>query len=126
MTISAAAKQHLVPTKTLVNRIKGRVKHGTNPGPSTVPLLKKRMHWLPTYLLYMAECGFPLTVNIARGFALTASLRSGTSGRFNEETGPGKHWWSNFHSRHPELTLRTTDNLERTRVNALMKDVVEN
>ena len=46
--------------------------------------------------------------------------------RFNEETGPGKHWWSNFRSRHPELTLRTADNLERSRANALTREVVVN
>ena len=54
------------------------------------------------------------------------SLRSGTQGRFNEETGPGKHWWRNFRSHHPELTLHTADNLERSRANALSKDIVNN
>ena len=109
MTVSAAAKQHLVPRKTLDNWIRGRVKHGTNPGPSTV-LTAEEEDALAGYLLYIAECGFPLTVNMARSFALAVSLCSGTSGRFNEETRPGKHWWSNFRSRLPELTLRTADN----------------
>ena len=62
---------------------------------------------------------------MARAFAWAVSLRSGASDRFNEELGPGKHWWKNFRARHPELTLRTADNLERSRANALTKEVVD-
>ena len=63
--------------------------------------------------------------NMARAFAWAVSMRSGTSDRFNEETGPGKHWWGNFCARHPELTLRTADNLEPSRASALTKEVVD-
>ena len=35
MTVSGASKQFSVPRKTLDDRIKGRVKHGCKPGPST-------------------------------------------------------------------------------------------
>ena len=125
MTVSAAAKQYVVPRKTLDDRIKGHVEHGTNPRPSTV-LTAEEEDALAAYLLYMAEHGFPLTANMARGFAWAVSLCSATSGWFNEETGPGKHWWRNFRSQHPELTLRTADNLECTRANALTRDVVDN
>jgi hypothetical protein len=87
-TVSAAAKQHAVQPKTLDDRIRGRVIHGSNPGPSTV-LTAREEDALASYLLYMAERGFPLTSNMARAFAWAVSLRSGTSDRFNEETGPG-------------------------------------
>ena len=123
-TVSAAAKQHAVQPKTLDDRIRGRVIHGSNPGPSTV-LTAREEDALASYLLYMAERGFPLTSNMARAFAWAVSLRSGTSDRFNEDTGLGKHWWSNFRARHPELTLRTADNLERSRENSLTKEVVD-
>ena len=123
-TVTAAAKQHSVPRKTLDDRIKGRVIHGSNLGPSTV-LTTREEDALASYLLYMAERSFPLTSNMARAFAWAVSMRSGTSDRFNEETGPGKHWWGNFRARHPELTLRTADNLERSRASALTKEVVD-
>lgn len=65
------------------------------------------------------ECfDFELTSKMAMAFAWAVSLRSGSQGRFNLETGPGKHWWHCFRSHHPELTLRTADNLERSRANA--------
>ena len=63
---------------------------------------------------------------MARAFAWAVSLRSGTQGRFKEETGPGQHWWRNFRSRHPELTVRTADNFERSRANALSTVIVNN
>lgn len=124
MSVSNASRQHSVPRKTLDDRIKGRVTHGSNPGPSTV-LTAREEEALASYLLYMAERGFPLTSSMARAFAWAVSLRSGTSDRFNEETGPGKHWWSNFRARHPELTLRTADNLERSRANSLTREVID-
>ena len=75
------------------------------------------------FLPRISSHGFPLTTNMARAFAWA---RSGTQGCFNEESGPGKHWWQNFQACHPELTLRTADILERSRTNALTRDVVNN
>ena len=78
------------------------------PGPSTALTQEEESE--------LADNGFPLTANMARGFAWAVSLRSSAHGRFNEELGPGKHWWSNFRARHPELSLHTADNLKRSRV----------
>ena len=124
MTVSGAAKQFQVPRKTLDDRIKGRVEHGSRPGPPTA-LSAEEEGALAAYLLYMAEHGFPLSSNMAMGFAWAISVRSGTQERFNSETGPGKHWWRSFRSRHPELVLRTPDNLERSRANAFTREVVD-
>ena len=62
---------------------------------------------------------------MAQAFAWAVSLRAGTQARFNNETGPGKNWWRGFRSRHPELSLRTADNLERSRACALTREVVD-
>ena len=72
-TVSAAAKQHSVPRKTPDDRIEGHVEHGANPGPSTV-LTAEEEGVLVAYLLYMANHGFPLTVNMAKGFAWALAL----------------------------------------------------
>ena len=68
------------------------MKHKTNSGPSTVLTVKKE-GVLVAYLLYMADHGFPLTVNMAKRFAWAVVLSSGTSERFNEEIRPGKPLW---------------------------------
>ena len=59
MTVSGAAKQFQVPRKTLDDGIKGRVEHGSRPGPPTA-LSAEEEGALAAYLLYMAEHGFPL------------------------------------------------------------------
>ena len=124
MTVSGASKQFSVPRKTLDDRVKGRVKHGCKPGPRTTYTAEEESA-LTAYLLYMAEHGFPLTSSMAMGFAWAVSIRSGTQDRFNADIEPGKHWWRSFCSRHPELSLHTADNLERSRANALTRDVVD-
>ena len=118
-------KQFGVLRKSLDDRVKGRVQHGTNPGPNTA-LTTEEESALEAYLLYMAERGFPLTTKMAQAFAWAIAFRSGTQGRFNESTGPGKHWWQNFKARHPSLRLRTADYLERSRASALNREVIDN
>ena len=94
-TVSAASKQFHVPRKTLDDRVKGRIQHGTNPGPPTA-LTAEEERALVSYLLYMEGRGFPLTTNMACAFAWAVSLRSGSQARFNKESGLGKHWWKRF------------------------------
>ena len=68
ISVSGAARQFQVPRKTLDDRVKGRVQHGAKPGPGTA-LTVKEEGALASYLLYMVERGFPLTINMARAFA---------------------------------------------------------
>ena len=60
MTIYSGAARFSVPRKTLDDRMKGHVKHGTNPGPRTV-LTPEQEEALVSYLSYMADHGYPLT-----------------------------------------------------------------
>ena len=69
MAVSTAAKPFNVPQKTLDDRVKGRVKHGTKPRPDTV-LTEKEEAALMSYLVYMAQRGFPLTRTMTMAFCL--------------------------------------------------------
>ena len=124
ISVSGAARQFQVSRKTLDDRVKGRVQHGAKPGLGTA-LTVEEEGALASYLLYMAERGFPLTINMARAFAWAVYLRTGIQARFNNETGPGNNWWRGFRSRHPELSLHTADNLERSRACTLTREVVD-
>ena len=110
--------------KTLDDRVKGRVKHGTKPGPDTV-LTEEEEAALMSYLVYMAQRGFPLTRTMTMAFAWAIAKRAGNAERFNSDLEPGKHWWSNFCKRHPRLTLRKSDKLDRSRAECLNPEVVE-
>ena len=95
MSVTAAAATFDVTRKTLDDRVKGRVKHGTKPGPSTALTLQEE-NALVSYLVYMANRGFPLTRTMVKAFAWAIAKCSGNDGRFNQEYGPGEHWWANF------------------------------
>ena len=123
MTIYRAANVFNVPRKTLDDRIKGKVDHGTNPGPKTV-LSRVEEESLVHYLSYMADRGFTLTRTMVKAFAWAVAKRAGKGDRFNAEFGPGEHWWFNFKKRHRKVTLRRTDMLERTRAEALNPDIL--
>ena len=123
LTISAAASRFSVPRKTLDDRVKGRVKHGSKPGVSTV-LTPTEEEALESYLIYMANRGFPLTRTMVKAFAWSIAKRLGKSGRFNSEYGPGEKWWTLFKQRHPQLSLRRSDPLDRNRAEALNSSIV--
>ena len=112
-TITAAATQFSVPRKTLDDRIKGRVTHGSKSGVSTA-LTSIEEDSLVSYLIYMANRGFPLTRTMVKAFAWSITKRCETCDRFNTEYGPGEKWWTLFKQRHPQLALRRSDTLERT------------
>ena len=123
LSVSAAARLCDVPRRTLDDRIKGRVEHGALPGPSTA-LSKEEEDFLVNYLLYMAKRGFPLTRRMVMAFAWAIAIRNGNAGRFSD-TGPGKHWWSNFKKRHSSvISLRKINNLDRNRAEAFSPEVV--
>ena len=86
-----------VPRKTLEARVKGRVEHGCKPGPKTA-LTKSEEESLVSYLVYIAQRGFPLTRTMVKAFAWAIEKRSGSDNRFNEVLGPSEHWWTNFKS----------------------------
>ena len=124
LTVSAAARMCAVPLRTLDDRIKGRVFHGTSPGPSTVLSCDEEAS-LVSYVFYMEDRGFPLTRCMVIVFAWAIALRIGKDSRFSEY-GPSNKWWYGFMARHPNLTLRKVDNLERCRAEALSVDVINN
>ena len=80
MSISVAANRFNVPRKTLDDRLKGRVQHGTHPGVSTV-LTVQEENSLVNYLLHMAQCGFLLTRTMVKAYAWSISDESTESDR---------------------------------------------
>ena len=80
MALSCAATCLHVPRKTLDDSIKGHVEHGSMPGRNPV-LSAVEENALVECLLYMADCGLPLTRTMVKTFVWTLAKRSG-----NEDT----------------------------------------
>ena len=77
-----------------------------------------------SYFIYMGESGFPLTRTLTKALAWAIAVRSGKHGRFGQE-GPSENWWTGFRRRHPDLTLRKVDKLERSCAECLNPEVVK-
>ena len=58
------------------------------------------------------------------GFAWAIDLSSGTESR-SPESGPTFKWWRGFRNRHPQLTLRKTETVERGRVSNATEEIVD-
>ena len=84
LTVTAAARKHNVPRKTLDDQIKGKVMVYTHPGVSTV-LTAEEESALVSCLVYMANRGYPLTHTLTKAFAMAFAIRSGNEGRFRKE-----------------------------------------
>ena len=121
-TASAIARKYSVPRRSLIDHVSGRVVHGKKPGPSTA-VSESGEQALVSYLQYMAARGFPLTSKMVRAFAWAIAIREGTSNRF-PEGGPSANWFTRFRRRHPQLSLRKMDNLERSRAQCLTQSTV--
>ncbi len=72
----------------------------------------------------MADHGYPLTRTMVKAYGYAIAKKSGNEDRFNKEFEPGEHWWINFRKRHPKVTLRRADMLDRSRAEALNPTVV--
>ena len=110
-----AAAENNVPRKTLSDRIHKRLKGGDNctMGRSTI-LSYSQEKDLCSYIEYMAQRGFPLTVNQIIMFAWCIDRSCGNSA-FGEN-GPCYGWWIHFKRRHPgAVKLRKPDVLDRGR-----------
>ena len=95
MNIHQAAKHFSVPRKSLENRVKKQVAHGTNTGPAPI-MNNEEENALVEYVKYMARGGFPMTRMIVCAYALAIAKKGGKESRFNSASGPGMHWWTNF------------------------------
>ena len=116
MGANRAARAFDVPASTLKDRVSGRVKHGTNPGP--VPYLSSdEENELATFLIECSKIGYGKTKREILVIVQKTLEKKGRDVNFN-----GEGWWTNFMRRNPQLSLRSTDPLSRVRANALTEE----
>ena len=124
MPINASANAHAcVPRITLSNRVNGKLQSTCIMDDQTA-LSTEDEDVLVKYIGYMHERRFPITRTQAVGFAWAIDLSSGTESRF-PESGPTCKWWRGFRNRHPQLTMRKTETVERGRVSNATEEIVD-
>ena len=120
LSVSAAASKFSVPTKTLDDRVKGRLRHGSKPDVSTV-LSYTEEDTLESCLIYMADRGFPLTCTVVKAFAwsIAKKLLPRSSARLDvimknmDQVRSGSCCLNRGILDFPRLSLRRSDPLDR-------------
>lgn len=114
MTPSAAAETYNVPRRTLVDRLRGKVREDCTSAGRRRALTLDQEKDLCSYITYMAGRGFPLTVNQILMYAWCIDKKSGR--QVFGGSGPCSGWWRSFKKRYPDtLRLRRPDSMDRGR-----------
>ena len=117
MTANRAASGFEVPPTTLKDRLSGRVRHGTNPGPKPY-LTKQEEDELAEFLIKASTMGY----GKSKREVLSIVKRTLENKGSNVDDFIGEGWWMKFMKRHPRLSLRTSDPLSRVRRNAVTEE----
>ncbi|XP_063388301.1 uncharacterized protein LOC134674175 [Cydia fagiglandana] len=113
MGISEASQKFCIPKATLHDKVHKKYPEDATPGAQTV-LNKEEEKQLVTWILYLSDAGFPITKpnlintvkNLVQNLKRKNSFKNGT---------PGRHWYEGFMARHPELSMRVSQNLTAPR-----------
>ena len=109
-----AADLHGVPRSTLKDRLSGRVRHGTKPGPKPYLSIQEESE-LATHLLQAADIGFGKTRRDVKCIVEEYLHRKGTL----KGTTVSDGWWEKFVQRNPILRLRSGDSTAHVRMDAI-------
>ena len=124
LTIRQAANKYNIPFETLRRRTKNDVDVDCRSGPPTV-LTKDEEEQLAVYCVNMADMGFGLTRCDVMEKAFQIAERSSRKHLFNESTAAaGRSWFDGFRSRHPKLTIRSTQSLSHSRAYSANKETI--
>ena len=116
------ARLYNVPVETLRRRVTGSVSLECRPGPPTV-LTGEEESRLVRYIVDMADMGFGLGREDVMRVAYLIAEKSGRRHPFTNGMA-GRNWFDGFRSRHPSLTLRSTQPLSYCRAVSANKETI--
>ncbi|XP_028518723.1 uncharacterized protein LOC114576372 [Exaiptasia diaphana] len=100
-----AAQLYNVPTTTLVDRCSGRITHGIKSGPGTI-LSPEDEAKLAVYLVDCSNKGYGKSKDIIYMVTCIPKKR----GHSTKGGSLSKKWWQGFLKRHPEISMRASQN----------------
>ncbi|XP_067283522.1 uncharacterized protein [Pseudorasbora parva] len=122
-SVRSVSQKFGIPKSTLSDHKLGKSECGPHPNRA---LTLEEEESLVNYIVWMADHGFPLTRTIVKCLALEIIKESSRKTLVNLETGLSDNWWVRFKARHPDLTTRTPDSLDRARVLAATPEGIDN
>ena len=109
-----AADLHGVPRSTLKDRLSGRVKHGTNPGPKPYLTVEEEAE-LTSHLLQAADIGFGKTRRDVKCIVETYAQQK----KVLKGSVVSDGWWNRYLKRNPKISLRSGDSTAGVRMDAV-------
>ncbi|KAJ8953396.1 hypothetical protein NQ318_023513, partial [Aromia moschata] len=114
MSINKASKEFNVPKTSIIDRMKGRSRPNrrkTGPAPIlSIEVEDKLKEWI----INIAKCGFPLKKSDLIDTVEKIAKDLGKSHLFTDGK-PGQKWYINFMKRHPEISKREAEGVNRAR-----------
>lgn len=109
-TVRQVAIQHIIPYTTLIRYTKGKYEFKGLPTELTAEEEKEIVAWV----IDVSKRGFPLTQPELKDCVQLYLNKADRVTKFNDNR-PG-HWWINaFLKRHPILTMRMAENIDKNR-----------
>ena len=122
MGVREASRLYNLPYETLRRRVAEKVDLECRPGPPTV-LTKQEETELASYCVKMSDMGFGLSRTDVMVVAFKIVEASGRKHPFTDGAA-GRAWFDGFRSRHPRLTLRSTESLSRARASSSNSEII--
>ena len=116
-----AALLYSVPASTLKDRLRGRVVHGTKPGPKPY-LTANEETSLSNHLIEAAQAGYGKTRKQVKSIVESVAREKGILRARRISDG----WWRRFRERQPTLSLRRGDPTAHVRMNAINQETLDN
>nr|XP_018914241.1 PREDICTED: uncharacterized protein LOC109042098 [Bemisia tabaci] len=113
MSIKRATREHEVPRITLLNKYDGKYPEGRKMGPECI-LTDPDENRIEDWLKKMARAGFPITKSVLFSCISKYIKEKGLANPSKNDL-PGKSWYAGFLRRHPNLIIRTPQNLTSSR-----------
>ena len=113
-----AAGQCAIPKSTIYDHFAGNVK-GYKRGPATV-LTEAEENMLANWAVEMVKIGYGRTRQQITEMVKAILDKDGRPNPFSDNR-PGKDWWYGFLRRHPNLTMRSPEQLQVSRASACSK-----
>ena len=120
ISINKVALLHGVPPTTLKDRLSGRVKHGTKPGPRPY-LNDQEERALADHLIEAAKIGYGKTRKEVKSIV----ERVAEEKHCLRGTQVTDGWWTKFLQRQPQLSLRRGDTTAHVRMDSTNREAIE-
>lgn len=109
--LKKAARQFDVPKTTLLYKVRGVYPEKRKMGPETIFSIEEEK-LLSDWVLSTAKAGFPVS---KENFLISVTRLARELNKTFKNDIPGRKWYEAFMKRHPEITLRVSQNLTKSR-----------